>query len=449
MSLDGLPNEPTVRLRTFCSNSSLNALVQSSKRCAALLTPVLYHDEICFQATHSPMRERGLISNPRLRFLNCIPFWSSDTIIGYLRGLPNATFTLVGKYGETLLHHAAIGGNAKLVELFLSKNEDIDAGGMLNRSPLHYAVYSKDETTFNAILDHGANVISANEDSETVLFAAILYCSIKMVERIINSIILVPGNIFAPFTGASTLNLAVCGGNKSGVTALTGAAYWGHDNMVNLLPDYGAGIMNCDSVRLPALAYADGLQNNSLFQSSVISKLYVHDDISRLPASSHAKGVQDNNTFQRVVRATLEAGGDISAPCGRVESGANVLAPAHNDATALAYSLLNYDNNRVVHEQVGQVLITAMRIVKADFSAPFESRLGSQMIYLHLATDLGAKSLVQILIESAADALALDDKQRTALLLIIFAGHEATGNSGSRLTADIGGLVLGGLVSEH
>jgi len=253
-----------------------------------------------------------------------------------------------------------------------------------------------------------------------------------MVQHVIEALKAVTDDIFAPSTGGHVLHRAIFVGSEPitrllldhgadpsaadgyGTTALAAAVIWGYDNIVNLLLDRGADVLPYDSIGRSALTSAAGDCGFA--------------------------------TVQRLVKATLEAGGDISLRRGDdgftplhyyalqgnlsgvellINSGADVLVRAEAGVTALTCSLVRYKDNEIIHEKICRVLIGAMNAAGADFSVPSENPLGSGITPLHLTADLGAESLGRLLIDSGADALALDQSERSPLLLAMLSGHEA------------------------
>jgi ankyrin repeat protein len=75
-----------------------------------------------------------------------------------------------GKDGSTLLHHAAVFGDAKLVATLVAKGADVNAVNLDGTTPLIPGV--RDLAVAGALIDHGANVNVVNEQGITPLIAA-------------------------------------------------------------------------------------------------------------------------------------------------------------------------------------------------------------------------------------------------------------------------------------
>ena len=74
----------------------------------------------------------------------------------------------------------------------------------------------------------------------------------------------------------------------------------------------------------------------------------------------------------------------------------------------LTCALVRYGDDEIKYEEVCRVLIQTMVAAAVDLSIPSEVPTGSGMTRLHLAIDLEAESIVQLLIENGADISALD-----------------------------------------
>jgi len=425
MSLNTVPNELILYMGEFFTKSSLNVLIQTQRRFATLLTPQLYNDEIRFLARHPEMYDDypdpGVA--PPLRCLDCAPRWRSENILCYLRNLPCDIFELTDTRGCTLLHHIAMKGNAKLMEIFLAKGADIEARDGGNQTPLLRAVSAPNEELVDALLHAGADATVSHANNISVLVAAILHGrSLPVVKRVIQFLEASSDDIFAPCTSSEVLNRSIYTGIEPitrllldlgadfdtpdgyGTTALNAAAIWGNNDIVNLLLDRGACVLPYDSMGRSAL-------------------------------TSGAETL-DSATLERLLKATVSAGGNISMPSGDeswtplhhsalngnraglellINSGADVLTIGNNGITPLTCALVRYGDDETKYEEVCRVLIQAMVAAGADLSIPSEVPTGSGMTPLHLAIDLEAESIVRLLIENGADISALDTYRQSKI----------------------------------
>ena len=424
MSLNTVPNELILYMGEFFTKSSLNVLIQTQRRFATLLTPHLYNDEIRFLARYPEMYDDypDLSVAPPLRCLDCAPRWRSENILCYLRNLPCDTFELADTCGCTLLHHIAMKGNAKLMEIFLAKGADIEARDRGNQTPLLRAVSRPNEELVDALLHAGADATVSHMENISVLVSAILHGrSLPVVKRVIQSLEVTSDDIFAPCTSSEVLSRSIYTGIEPitrllldlgadfdtpdgyGTTALTGAALGGNNDIVNLLLDRGVDVLPYDSMGRSALTSA---------------------------------GALNFATLERLLKATVSAGGNISMPSGDelwtplhhfalkgdraclellINSGADVLAIGDNGITPLTCALVRYGDDEIKYEEVCRVLIQAMVATGADLSIPSEVPTGSGMTPLHLAIDLEAESIVWLLIENGADISALDTYRQSKL----------------------------------
>jgi ankyrin repeat protein len=430
MPLNTVPNEIVLFMGDYLTKSSLNALIQTQKRFATLLTPHLYDDEIRFLAQHPEMYEDNSYSDPRiappLRCLECAPRWRSENILCYLRNLPCNTFGLADIHGRTLLHHIATRGNAKLVEICLAKGANIEARDKCNETPLSRAVSAyqgPSEELVDALLRAGADATVTHANDISVLVAAIIHGrSLPVVKRVIQALEATSDDIFAPCTSSDVLHRSIFAGiepitrllldfgadidtpDSYGCTPLTAAAIYGYNDIVNLLLDRGADVLPYDGIGRSALT-------------------------SGTPTLTRV-------TLGRLLKATVSAGRSISEPSGDeswtplhhsalngdiasmallINSGADVSASGNNGVTPLTCALVRYGDDEIRYEEVCRILIQAMVGTGADLSVPSEVPTGSNMTPLHLAIDLEAESIVQLLIANGAKISALDTERQSKI----------------------------------
>jgi ankyrin repeat protein len=167
------------------------------------------------------------------------------------------------KWGRISLHYAAIKGHREIVELLLAHDADVGIGEHLGRtaaefamrsshteivqlliskgadiSPLHFALYMKNEAKARGLIDSGADVSSRTPSGTVPLNRAVL----------------------AGFTGIVELLIAkgadVNAGYFWGWTPLHGAAEEGHKEIAELLIAKGANVNARDGASRTPLYYA-------------------------------------------------------------------------------------------------------------------------------------------------------------------------------------------------
>ena len=72
-----------------------------------------------------------------------------------------------GRYGNTPLHHAALGGHAAAIAALLEAGADPDARAWNGATPLHDAAGDGDAAAIVALLEAGADPGARNEDGLT------------------------------------------------------------------------------------------------------------------------------------------------------------------------------------------------------------------------------------------------------------------------------------------
>jgi ankyrin repeat protein len=309
------------------------------------------------------------------------------------------------------------------MEILLAKGANIEARDRCNETPLLRAVSAPNEELVDALLRAGADATVSHANNISVLVAAILHGrSLPVVKRVIQALEATSDDIFAPCTSSEVLHRSIYTGiepitrllldlgvdidapDSYGCTALNAAAIWGHTDIVNLLLDRGADVLPYDSIGRSAL--------------------------------TSGTATLDPATLERLLKATVLAGGSISAPSSDeswtplhhsalngdiagmkllINSGADVSALGDNGVTPLTCALVRYGDDEIKYEEVCRILIQAMVAAGADLSVPSEVPTGSGMTPLHLAIDLEAESVVQLLIENGAEISVLDTDRQSKI----------------------------------
>lgn len=97
-----------------------------------------------------------------------------------------ATPDEVDDYGSTLLHIAAAGNNAQVVELLLDRGADVEAVNQNQESPLHVAASSnRDPGVVSLLLDRGANIDAVDHLDDTPVRGAAEYNRSADVMRVL------------------------------------------------------------------------------------------------------------------------------------------------------------------------------------------------------------------------------------------------------------------------
>jgi len=81
---------------------------------------------------------------------------------------PDDFLTYQNHCGDNCLHIAVMSGELRAIELLLDLGLDINSRGYAGNSPLHYAsTYCFDDTTYQMLLDKGADASLTNDVGET------------------------------------------------------------------------------------------------------------------------------------------------------------------------------------------------------------------------------------------------------------------------------------------
>ncbi|KAM3088306.1 hypothetical protein ACMFMG_002360 [Clarireedia jacksonii] len=189
MDFNQLPPEILLCIGDFLKREPLNRLIQTSKRHASVLTPLLYHK--AFRRHFRPpvdqepeprarsiwvySRGRSYVSQRRL--WACAHRWESEYVMRYFanRTLEWSKTRFGGRErnGATWLHLLAATGHLKLLNMFLEKGLDINSRDWAGNTVLHAAAAKGKVGSVKILIDAGADVMAANELGQTVLVHAL------------------------------------------------------------------------------------------------------------------------------------------------------------------------------------------------------------------------------------------------------------------------------------
>ncbi|KAF7862614.1 hypothetical protein EAF04_007487 [Stromatinia cepivora] len=190
MDINQLPPELILCIGDALRRAPLNALVQTSKRHATILTPLLYHK--AFRRHFRPAvdnepeprarsiwvysRGRSYVSQRRL--WSCVPFWESEYVMQYFRNrsLEWAKTRFGGRErnGANWLHLLAAAGHEKLLKMFMGKGLDVNSRDWTENTVLHSAAAAGQTKTIDILIEAGADVLAVNQSNQSVLVYALV-----------------------------------------------------------------------------------------------------------------------------------------------------------------------------------------------------------------------------------------------------------------------------------
>ncbi|KAG4029209.1 hypothetical protein MFRU_017g01450 [Monilinia fructicola] len=189
MEINHLPPEVIQCIGDFLRRAPLNALVKTSKRHAAILTPLLYQkafrrhfrsptdDEPEPRERSIWVYSRGRCYVSQRRLWACAPMWESEYLMKYFidRSLEWAKTRFGGRErnGATWLHLLARIGHMKLLQIFMEKGLDIDSRDWDGNTILHSAAAGGQADTVDFLIQEGMDVLSLNRSNQSVLIYAL------------------------------------------------------------------------------------------------------------------------------------------------------------------------------------------------------------------------------------------------------------------------------------
>ncbi len=124
--------------------------------------------------------------------------------------------------GQSLLHHAAHGGDLEIIESLLQRGLEVNRADDSGRTPLHYAIMKTHLRAVRLLLDHGAAISGADQEGSTPVHLAAEKDDPQLLRLVLDRV--------------PRLDVAGAGGN----TPLHYAASWGRLDNVRLLLVAGA-----------------------------------------------------------------------------------------------------------------------------------------------------------------------------------------------------------------
>ncbi|CAD6443845.1 3028f823-31c2-47a0-8f04-fdab3387405f [Sclerotinia trifoliorum] len=190
MDINQLPPELILCIGDTLRRAPLNALVQTSRRHATILSPLLYHK--AFRRHYRPAvdhepeprarsiwvysRGRSYVSQRRL--WSCVPFWDSEYVMEYFcnRSLEWAETRFGGRErnGANWLHLLAAAGHEKLLKMFMEKGLDVNSRDWAENTVLHSAAAAGQTKTFDILIEAGADILAVNQSNQSVLVYALV-----------------------------------------------------------------------------------------------------------------------------------------------------------------------------------------------------------------------------------------------------------------------------------
>lgn len=127
-------------------------------------------------------------------------------------------------HGDAPLHIAALEGHTEAIEVLLDRGAHIDPKNAASLTPLHVAARSGMHNTVAFLLRRGANISNTSLGGWTPLHSAAAEGSLEKVKLLMQY-------------GADPKRTQTCGGTGPGDTALSTAASYGRDQVVEFLMD--------------------------------------------------------------------------------------------------------------------------------------------------------------------------------------------------------------------
>ncbi|CAH0054474.1 unnamed protein product [Clonostachys solani] len=317
--------------------------------------------------------------------------------IAVSRGLLGATKSLLARGVENSikhkdrterqpLHYACMSGHKEIVNLLLGFGADLEAQQGDGRTPLGEACYWEHLDVMNELLSHGAKVNVMDNGNRSLLTLAVIDRNIDIVQRLL-------------LEEHLDLNNRE---NANGWTALHRAAFWGAEEIVDLLLKRGASTSIQDNdgwTPLYAATYGE--------EATIMKKfLYNHKGDKMNPKELETPSEEGYTPL-------LAA---IERRCANIvslllEAGANCNAEDNQGRRALHHATAEGDESIVL------LLIKG----GADFNA--QDKQGRRA--LHYATTKGHDSIAFLLIRSGADCNAQDKQGRRALHYAAAEGYDS------------------------
>ncbi|TGO86519.1 hypothetical protein BPOR_0296g00020 [Botrytis porri] len=204
MDINHLPPELIQCIGDHLRRAPLNALIQTSKRHAKILTFLLYqkafrrHFRPAIDNEPEPRarsiwvysRGRSYVSQRRL--WACAPHWESEYVMNYFNnrslGWAQTRFGGRERNGATWLHLLAAAGHERLLRMFITKGLDINARDWAGNTVLHSAVAAEQHGLIDFLLQSGADVLAVNSLNQSVLVYALIRYKIGALIPIIDAV---------------------------------------------------------------------------------------------------------------------------------------------------------------------------------------------------------------------------------------------------------------------
>ncbi|KAF7921965.1 uncharacterized protein EAE98_008176 [Botrytis deweyae] len=204
MDINQLPPEIIQCIGDHLRRAPLNALIQTSKRHAKILTYLLYQK--AFRRHFRPAvdnepeprarsiwvysRGRSYVSQRRL--WACAPHWESEYVMNYFNnrslGWAQTRFGGRERNGATWLHLLAAAGHERLLKMFIAKGLDINSRDWAGNTVLHSAVAAEQHGLIDFLLQEGADVLAINSFNQSVLVHALIRYKIGALIPIIDAV---------------------------------------------------------------------------------------------------------------------------------------------------------------------------------------------------------------------------------------------------------------------
>ncbi|PGG96389.1 hypothetical protein GX51_07843 [Blastomyces parvus] len=306
-----MPTEIILHLGNFMEEDSLNALIQTQKRFASILTQQLYSRGLNLRVTRASIfRENPLFPDGDFtsRIFECASKWKSEFVTMQLLKMTGLTFSSISfkdeidvSFGGIMLVMATA-GNVKMVELLLKNYCDVNEESWDGRTALHWAILKKHEAVTRTLLKAGANPTHADENGVTPIM---LQVEVSKSQSILNLLI----------ESAQKSGNDIFGTNCDEETALHVGARHGNIAAIQLFLDLGADASKKDFLGYYPLLRAIKTMPGSLTRPIVQAMVEAFGEVST-PNNSGETPLHYAVNFSHggwLVDFLIAAGADITA----------------------------------------------------------------------------------------------------------------------------------------
>ncbi|XP_058809038.1 putative ankyrin repeat protein RF_0381 [Phymastichus coffea] len=280
---------------------------------------------------------KNLFSKTPLHLIACLDYQDADKTVRLAKLILNRGVNIkillneCTDSGETVLHHAVLSNNVKLIKLLLEYGANINAKNRDGKSPLYFAVECSNTKILNFLLENGARVNDKMNHGFTALHEAIIQRSEDNIELLLSHGAEVNSkDIYGktPLHLAARLNYLdektmdkivkllldkgadVNDHTNSGETAFLCAVINGNERLVRLFLEHGANVNTKNYDGKSPLHFAIQYSNKNIVKLLLDKGASIDDRTSDGKLALHvAVAVEDEN----MVKILLNYDADVNA----------------------------------------------------------------------------------------------------------------------------------------